>query len=378
MQCKELEGDKMDPTQYMWNLAFHLVKVTEFSFIEEKKLENGNSELSFLKNEGRDFIYLRIVLSNNINYEDWKEDYLNFISNMENLRRRTMAKSLKAVTVYITEGFNHNITISTLALKKAKDRRIDLSIGLVDLIFHEVDVRNWRIFEITYLTLQNLLNEYRIINDTEWLKEQIMKIEEKRKENNKQITSYGETRVVYSLMAINILVFLILSIYGGSTNSNTLILFGAKVNFLIERGEYWRLITPIFLHIGFAHLLFNTLALYYLGRLVEGIYGSIRFTFIYLIAGLTGNIASFLLSPHLSAGASGAIFGLFGALLYFGYHHRNFFYRTIGMEIITLLIINLALGFVYLGIDQYAHLGGLIGGGLASLLIGLPTKQKSF
>lgn len=116
--------------------------------------------------------------------------------------------------------------------------------------------------------------------------------------------------------------------------------------------------TPIVLHIGLLHLLMNTLALFYLGSAVERVYGNIRFLFIYLAAGFGGTLASFIFSPTLSAGASGAIFGCFGALLYFGLIYPSLFFRTMGFNILVVLGINLAFGFTIPGIDNAGHIGG--------------------
>nr|WP_054752968.1 rhomboid family intramembrane serine protease [Piscibacillus salipiscarius] len=93
---------------------------------------------------------------------------------------------------------------------------------------------------------------------------------------------------------------------------------GLKFNPFIAQGEYWRIITSMFLHIGLIHLLMNMIALYYLGEVTEKIYGTKRFLVIYFIAGIFGSIASFATNDSVSAGASGAIFGLFGALLFLG------------------------------------------------------------
>ena len=98
----------------------------------------------------------------------------------------------------------------------------------------------------------------------------------------------------------------------------TLIEVGAKYTPLLLDGEWWRLVTTMFIHIGFLHLMMNSLALYFLGTLVERMYGSLRFFGIYVVAGITGSIVSIWTNLSIGAGASGAIFGLFGALLYFG------------------------------------------------------------
>ena len=176
-------------------------------------------------------------------------------------------------------------------------------------------------------------------------------------------------------MIIQVIVFLLMEINGGSTNSATLIEFGAKYSPYILQGEWWRFFTPIVIHIGFIHLLMNTISLYLIGAEVERIYGNTRFLLIYLFAGFSGTLASFMMSPSLAAGASGAIFGCFGALLYFGIVYPKLFFRTMGSSVIVLIIINLIYGFSVPGIDNAGHIGGLIGGFLAAGVVSLPKKK---
>jgi rhomboid protease GluP len=131
----------------------------------------------------------------------------------------------------------------------------------------------------------------------------------------------------------------------------------------------------MFIHIGFLHLALNMLAVYYLGTAIERMFGSSRFLFIYLVAGLGGSLASFATSVSISAGASGAIFGLFGAFLYFGLIHKRLFFQTVGTSILLILAINLVIGLTIDQIDMAAHLGGLIAGFLAAAVAGLPNKK---
>jgi rhomboid protease GluP len=192
----------------------------------------------------------------------------------------------------------------------------------------------------------------------------------------KAIFSNGKPFFTYLFMIIQLALFLWLEFKGGSTDTSTLIKYGAKFNFYIYEGEWWRFITPIFLHIGFLHLVMNTLSLYYLGTAVERMYGNFRFVFIYLFAGVAGFIASFLTSSVVSAGASGAIFGCFGALLYFGLIYPKLFSRTMGANLIGILIINIIIGFSVSSIDNAGHLGGLAGGFLAAGIVHFPKKKK--
>jgi rhomboid protease GluP len=194
----------------------------------------------------------------------------------------------------------------------------------------------------------------------------------------KEIFTNGKPFFTYFFMIIQVAVFLLLELQGGSTNTSTLIKFGAKFNPYIYDGEWWRFITPIFLHIGFLHLTMNTLALYFLGPAVERIFGNIRFLFIYLFAGISGVIASFIFSPNISAGASGAIFGCFGALLYFALIYPKLFFRTMGPSVITVLVFNLIFGFTVSIVDNAGHLGGLAGGFLAAGILHFPKKKKPF
>ncbi|HBQ64615.1 MAG TPA: rhomboid family intramembrane serine protease, partial [Clostridiales bacterium] len=144
-----------------------------------------------------------------------------------------------------------------------------------------------------------------------------------------------------------------------------LYIFGAKVNALIQSGEVWRLIAPIFLHVDIRHLLFNGYALYVLGSQVEIIYGRGRFAAIYFLAGILGNLASFAFNSRDSVGASGAIFGLFGALLFLGVEKPGVWKKYFRANILTAVGINIIYGLFNPQIDNFAHGGGLVAGFLA-------------
>jgi rhomboid protease GluP len=171
--------------------------------------------------------------------------------------------------------------------------------------------------------------------------------------------------VTWILVGIILTVFAVETIAGGSTETDVLVRLGAKVSPLIATGEYWRLFTAMFLHIGLMHLFFNGYALIAIGTELERIVGWGRFLTIYLLSGLFGNLASYAFSPNLAAGASGAIFGLIGALAAFFVLHREQL-GTWGqrrlINIVILIAVNLFLGFTQPGIDNLAHLGGLLCG----------------
>ena len=185
--------------------------------------------------------------------------------------------------------------------------------------------------------------------------------------------------MTYILVALNILCFLCMYIFGnGSTDALTLLKFGANYAPLVKLGEVWRLVTSIFLHVGVLHLLCNMYSLYIVGSQLESFFGKAKFLCIYILSGIVGNLFSVLFTNGLTVGASGAIFGLFGALLYFGYHYRIYLGTVIKSQIIPLIILNLFIGFASSGIDNAAHIGGLIGGALVSIALGVKYKSSNF
>lgn len=181
----------------------------------------------------------------------------------------------------------------------------------------------------------------------------------------------------FTFIGINLIVFLLMTLAGGSTNQLVLIAFGAKVNPLIQAGQVWRLLTSMFIHIGIIHLVFNLYSLWALGPLTEQSYGHWKYFVIYILSGLGGSAASYLFSPALSAGASGAIFGLLGAQLFYSYKRPYLWKSGLGMNLVIVILVNLGFGILQPGIDNYAHLGGLITGALMGILLSSDLKPKS-
>ncbi|GEM_PF-779045 len=156
------------------------------------------------------------------------------------------------------------------------------------------------------------------------------------------------------------------NVLSGAQNGDVLVAYGAKDNSLILAGQYWRFITPIFLHANLLHIGLNMLNFVILGVLIERIFGHLRFLLIYLLTGVVSIIASFYFSPQdVSVGASGAIFGMVGAYSIFIFMHRHAFRRGGIPTLIWLVIIiglNLGLGLVIPNVDNSAHLGGFLAG----------------
>jgi membrane associated rhomboid family serine protease/tetratricopeptide (TPR) repeat protein len=180
----------------------------------------------------------------------------------------------------------------------------------------------------------------------------------------------------FVFLFLNLAIFALMELSGGSKTPEVLLNFGASYGPFIRRGEYWRLVMPMFLHIGWIHLILNSLGLYALGRILESVYGYGRFAVIYVASGVGGSLLSIRLSSSVSAGASGAIFGLAGAMLTTGYLHRSAvprrWRRAFGGGILPIIILNLALGFSIPGIDNWGHLGGLATGMALGALMAPP------
>ena len=189
----------------------------------------------------------------------------------------------------------------------------------------------------------------------------------------------------YLLLVANLVIFALMERAGGSQDPIVLDRFGALYGPLVAEGQYWRLLTAVFLHIGFIHLAFNSLGLFVFGTAFERACGPIRMVAVYVGAGLAGSALSYVASPAVrSAGASGAIFGVLGALAIYLVVNRQEFGKMGQREITTILFLaamNLLNGLTTPGVDNWAHVGGLVGGaalGLAIMPLHTSTPGDSY
>jgi|GEM_PF-962889 len=183
-----------------------------------------------------------------------------------------------------------------------------------------------------------------------------------------ELTNYWTNTLVYA----NIIAFLIFQFYGDFNDLGDLVRFGANSGFLVNRGEWYRLISYQFLHMGWLHLFMNVLALRYFGPPVETFAGRRIFLGIYFFSGICGGLATVWGKSAFSVGASGSVLGLLAAAIVMelgGGSDSKIFARSGNIAtLVFILVINLLIGFVEKGIDNNAHLGGLIGGAVASLI----------
>lgn len=191
---------------------------------------------------------------------------------------------------------------------------------------------------------------------------------------------FSKNFVTITILIVLFAVFLIETFMGGSENINVLIRMGGMNNQLVAiKGQWWRLFTAQFLHIGWLHIASNAVMIYYLGQFLEPLLGHWRFLGIYLLSGVGGNLLSFGLGSDVtvSAGASTALFGLFGTVIAVYLVNRDVSQMTYwGTQAIVLAVINIALDLFDSGIDILGHIGGLIAGFLLTIIIGSQYLRK--
>lgn len=190
------------------------------------------------------------------------------------------------------------------------------------------------------------------------------------KENRKYEEVFKPKKIVvtYVLIALCTLVYILQILFPSLTT------LGAVNGSLVRSGQVYRLVTGMFMHGSIWHLLCNMYSLYVIGCATENYFGKKKFLIIYFVSGIIGSMFSCIFNTSWSLGASGAIFGLMGALCYFGYYYRLYMGKALYSEIIPVIVLNLALSLVVSNIDFYAHIGGLIGGVFITMGLGIKNK----
>lgn len=340
-------------------------------FITEKGYNpivlHGAKDEIWLENLNSDYKIVRIVSNYIHNNEQFDFDLFKTKKIVKKIQKTTFSLNMNALSIFINLGENVNIketyrNIDIVNLKEFDDIK---QYKTVMEVFPDI-IKKSKIKEKGMELFFKLTSEINKKNEQEGIKAE-------------EIFKPKKPIITVSLIIINVIVFILMYILGkGSQDAFTLIKFGAFQKDLILGGEYYRLITSAFLHIGIFHLLFNCYALYVIGRQLESFLGKIKFLIIYLVSALCGSLMSMIFPISISAGASGAIFGLLGSLLYFGYNYRVYLGTVLKSQIIPLILINLIFGFMVSGINNAAHIGGLIGGILITMSLGIKYKSKKY
>lgn len=298
------------------------------------------------------------------NNEQYNMDLFKIDFVLKQIKRKTLSFKINVLNICLDLGnsvkideFN-NKKINTLNITDMKDLKDDKKLGG---IFPRIKTSAFKKTD----------NFERIIHVTDDINKKTVR------ENNK----YEDVFRPKPIIVTKILIILCILLYGLSIGisdnfSESLMILGANSRYLVMNGEVWRLIACAFLHGSLIHLFVNMYSLWIIGSQVETYIGKIKYFIIYLLSALMGSLFSLVfLGDGISIGASGAIFGLMGALLYFGYHYRLYLSNALTTQIIPIIVINLLLGFTMNGIDNAAHIGGLIGGYLATMMVGLKYKS---
>lgn len=190
----------------------------------------------------------------------------------------------------------------------------------------------------------------------------------------------GSSKVTSLLLIINIIVFVIMTFTGGSENIANLVRFGAVVKSEVANGQWWRLFTASFIHIGFMHILLNMYFLSQIGPVFERLYGSRNFLIIYLLAGIMGNLLTFAFGnpSTVSAGASTSLYGLFGLALGIMLNYRgDSMLSSFGASFLSIIAINIVYSLLSPSIGLLGHLGGLLGGVILSGIFPVINRSLS-
>lgn len=320
---------------------------------------HGINDEIWLENLDNNYKIVRIVSHHIHNKEQLNFDKFKLSKIVKQVKRKTLSFKVKVLSIYTDIEDEKILNNDDVLITKEKDIN---NPKLVSAFPDIVEKTNRK---------EDGLEYFIKVTDN------INKKNEKRNKIAEKIFSYKQPIVTYIIMAICIILFILMELSGGSTNSQTLLKYGANLDVLVKNGEYYRLFTCIFLHIGIMHLLCNMYSLYIIGREVENLFGKIKYIIIFILSGIFGSIMSLSFTHNtISAGASGAIFGLLGALLYFGMHYRTYLGEAIKRSIIPIIVVNLIIGFFAEGIDLAAHIGGLVGGVLVAMMVGVPDKSK--
>lgn len=321
---------------------------------------HGINDEIWLENLDNNYKIVRIVSHHIHNKEQLDFDKFKLSKIVKQVKRKTLSFKVKVLSIYTDIEDEKILNNDDVLITKEKDIN---NPKLVSAFPDIVEKTNRK---------EDGLEYFIKVTDN------INKKNEKRNKIAEKIFSYKQPIVTYIIMAICIILFILMELSGGSTNSQTLLKYGANLDVLVKNGEYYRLFTCIFLHIGIMHLLCNMYSLYIIGREVENLFGKIKYIIIFILSGIFGSIMSLAFTHNtISAGASGAIFGLLGALLYFGMHYRTYLGEAIKRSIIPIIVVNLIIGFFAEGIDLAAHIGGLVGGMLLAMMVGVPDKSKT-
>lgn len=343
-------------------------------FITEKGYNpiilHGAKDEIWLENTEGEYKIIRIVTNYIHNDEQIDYDLFKARQIMRTIKHKTFSFKINALSIFVNLGDNVHLE--------------DKNISNIDC----VELKNVSDINKYDFVTEKFPDIKKIEEEKEQGLELFMKLTTEINKKNKadadkvdEIFSKKKPIITYALIISNIVMFIMTVLAGGNLfgiDANLLYDFGGLVTYSNMSGisELYRLITSMFLHGDLLHITFNLYALYILGPQLESFFGKGKYVCIYFLSGIVGNLLAMATMPEnmVTIGASGAIFGLIGAFIFFGYHYRVYFGQVIKSQIIPILLINLFLGLMVSNISMAGHIGGLIGGILAAKAVGVKYK----
>ena len=315
----------------------------------------------WLENLDEEYKVIRIV--NNYIHNDEQIDFDIFKTKrmVKKIKRKTLTFSIKALNILtdVGENVNKSREFPMVDVVYAMNEEELFKSDLIKKMFPDLS-ENMQYSEDGFQLFLKITEEINTKNKRE-------------SQETERIFEPKKIIVNYVILGILLLIFLFGFLFN---QSEYLVRKFAVIGVFIRGGEFFRLLTGTFIHISPWHLFANLYALYIIGNQIENFYGKKKFIVIYLVSAIAGSLLSICMYDTPSIGASGAIFGLLGSLLYFGYHYRVYFGSVIINKVLPVIIFNLIIGFTVDKIDNFAHIGGLIGGILISMALGINSKDK--
>ena len=332
---------------------------------------HGAKDEIWLENSENEYQIIRIVTNYIHNDEQFDFDLYRTRQIMKRIQKKTFTFKMSALSIFINLGDNVHI-------EEIDTENIDcIELKTIN------DIHNYEFVADNFPTIDSIDRvDEKGLELFMKLTEEINQKNQEDAEKAEDVFSKKRPIITYALLISNFILFLAMIFSDANVfliESDILNEFGGLVNanMMINMTDSYRIITSLFLHGGIMHLMFNMYALYLIGPQIESFFGKWKFLAIYLGSGIIGNLLSmlFLSDKAISIGASGAIFGLLGALVYFGYHYRVYLGNVIKSQIIPLIIINFIIGFTLSNINVVAHIGGLLGGVLVAKAVGVKYKS---
>ena len=351
---------------FVMKVIHYFMTKKNYSPIIIKGIENE----IWLDNPKEEFRIIRIITKSIYNDEQFEFDTIKMKNIISQIKRKTLNHFVDVLTIYTSVGDNFSKKIENNKKYKyiiASNEEELLSNEIIKKYYNDIE-EGLKFDEDGFSLLGKIATD----------------IGKKNIEENVRYNDMFQPKkpyITYLLIIVNIVIFVLMYIfcYFFFVN-NTLVKFGATVPELVRNGEYYRLITNAFLHIGILHLIFNMYSLFILGPNIEHLFGKGKYICIYLFSAIMGSLFTLVLqgSNTISAGASGAIFGLLGSLLYVGYNYKGFFGNRIIGQVLPVVIINLIISFTMPGISWSAHVGGLLGGIAVSYMLGTGDEKDNY